>query len=148
MPFLGPEESKRRYKDVIREKRSNMNKITEVNNNKLCRLHEKKAFGPQTAATLSQPESSDSTPFLVPEESKRHHRDVVHKRRLYRNVDTVVSDDDVCHLHEEGWCGIQKATTSSQSEPVDGRRVLGIKTTQRLCCEHETFIHEHCTRCR
>jgi hypothetical protein len=68
MSFLGPEESKRRYKDVVCEKRSNMNEITEVNDDELRRLHEKKAFGPQMAATLVQPESIDGTGSTVVEE--------------------------------------------------------------------------------
>jgi hypothetical protein len=95
-----------------------------VNDNELHHLHEEKTSSPQTVATLSQSESSNGTPFLVPEESKRHHRDIIHKRGLYRNIDTVVSNNDVHRLHEEGWCDIQKATTPSQSELVDSRRVL------------------------
>jgi hypothetical protein len=70
MPILGPEESKQCYKDIVRKKCSNMNKITAVNDNKLRRLQEEKNPGPQTAAMLSQSELSKSTPFLVPEESK------------------------------------------------------------------------------
>jgi hypothetical protein len=70
MPILGPEESKQCYKDIVRKKCSNMNKITEVNNNELHRLHEKKAFGPQMAATLFQPESIDGTGSTVVKESR------------------------------------------------------------------------------
>jgi hypothetical protein len=131
MPFLGPEESKRCYKDVVREKRSNGNEITEVNDDEFRHLHEEKNPGPQTAATLSQSESANSTPFSEPEELKQHHRDVVHRGRSYRNVDTIISNDDVHRLQEEGWCGIQKATTSSQSELVNGRRVLVTEEARR-----------------
>jgi hypothetical protein len=68
MPLLGPEESKRCYKDIICEKRSNMNKITEVNIDELRHLHEKKAFRPQMAATVFQPESIDGTGSTVVKE--------------------------------------------------------------------------------
>jgi hypothetical protein len=68
MPLLGPEESKRHYKDIVHEKHSNMNEITEVNNNELHCLHEKKAFGPHMAAMVFQPELIDGTGSTVVEE--------------------------------------------------------------------------------
>jgi hypothetical protein len=52
MPFLGPEESKQCYNDVVCKKCLNMNEITEVNDDELCCLHKEKAFSPQMAATL------------------------------------------------------------------------------------------------
>jgi hypothetical protein len=124
MPFWGLEESRRCYKDVVCKKCSNGNKITEVNNNKLRHLHEEKTSSPQMAAMLSQSESSNSTPFLVPEESKQHHRDVIHESFSYVNMVTEVNDVKLCHPPEERMSSHQMATTSSQSEPVDGRRVL------------------------
>jgi hypothetical protein len=83
------------------------------------------------AVSSPQPESSEDMPFLGPEESKQRYKDVIHEKRSNGNEITEVNDDELRRLQEEGWCGIQKATTSSQSEPVNGRRVLVTKESRR-----------------
>jgi hypothetical protein len=110
-----------------------------VNDDELCRLHEEKNPGPQTAAMLSQSESSKSTPFLVPEESKQHHRDVIHKRHSYRNVDTVVSDKE-CSQSTEGDGSESPRTHETGSLPVS-QLLTHLETRNNQSLGHRTGVY-------